>query len=183
MKKSIIALALVVASVSAIGQGTVQFANLGVGLNAPVTIDSLAGAKGAAGYMAQLALDVGGSLTPVGAASSFIGAGAPGYFSGGVVTVSQLAPGASGTFRVFAWDSTAGAATTYAAALTSWNSGLTHGGWSAPITIATGGGGTPAGPPASLTGLQPWFVTIVPEPSTIALGILGVGALLLRRRN
>jgi len=183
MKKSIIALALVVASVSAIGQGTVQFANLGVGLNAPVTIDSLAGAKGAAGYMAQLALDVGGSLTPVGGAASFIGAGAPGYFSGGVVTVSQLAPGASGTFRVFAWDSTAGAATTYAAALTSWNSGLTHGGWSAPITIATGGGGTPAGPPASLTGLQPWFVTIVPEPSTIALGILGVGALLLRRRN
>jgi len=182
MKKSIIALALVVASVSAIGQGTVQFANLGVGINAPVTIDSLAGPKGAAGYMAQLALDVGGSLTPVGAAASFIGAGAPGYFSGGVVTVSQVAPGASATFRVFAWDSTAGAATTYAAALTAWGSGLTHGGWSVPVTIVTGGLGNPATFPAALTGLQPWATT-VPEPSTIALGILGVGALLLRRRK
>jgi len=183
MKKSIIALALVVASVSAIGQGTVQFANLGVGLNAPVTIDVVGGTKAAAGYMAQLVLDVGGSLTPVGAAANFIGSGAPGYFSGGVVTVSQVAPGASGTFQVFAWDSTAGSATSYAAALTAYNGGLTHGGWSNPVTIPTGGAGTPAGPPASLTGLQPWAVTIVPEPSTIALGILGVGALLLRRRK
>jgi len=182
MKKSIIALALVVASVSAIGQGTINFANAGAGFNAPVSLDTLAGAKVSAGYMAQLALDVGGSLTPIGTATSFV---APGYFNGGTVVVSQVAPGASGTFRVFAWDSTAGAATSYAAALTAWNSGLTHGGWSAPVTVPTGGAGVPAGPPLALSGLQPWAVTIVPvpEPSTIALGILGVGALLLRRRK
>src|SRR5437667_9106450 len=71
MKKSIIALALVVASVSAIGQGTVQFANLGDGVNAQVTIDVIGGTKAAAGYMAQLILVQGTSLTPVGAAANF----------------------------------------------------------------------------------------------------------------
>ena len=92
-----------------------------------------------------------------------------------------VAPGANGTFEAFAWDSSTGM-TTYATALAAWSAGLIHGGYSNPVTIATGGAGTPPSAPAGLAGLQPWAVT-VPEPSTIALGVLGVAGLLLRRRK
>jgi len=191
MKKLALAI-LVVCLTSGVGsyaQGTVNFANLGAGppaFNAQVHLDTVTGPLAGAGYMAQLLLvATGGSLTPVGAVANFIGVAAPGYFNGGVVTVSQVAPGATGTFEVFAWDGASGQAT-YAAALAAWNAGSIHGGYSLPaggVTITTGGGGNPAGPPAGLVGLQPWAVTIVPEPSTIALGIIGGLAMLLRRRK
>jgi len=186
MKKvSILAISLWASVVVSHAQGTVQFANLGSTFSAPVHRDTITGPLVASSsYLAQLVLvGAGGSLTPVGAAASFLGSAAPGFFSGGVITVSQVTPGATATFRVFAWDGASGQAA-YAAALTAWSSGAIYGGYSGPdVTIATGGGGVPAGPPAALAGLQPWSVTIVPEPSTIALGILGGLALLLRRRK
>jgi len=188
MKKvAILAISLWASVVVSHAQGTVQFANLGSTFSAPVHLDTITGPLVASSsYMAQLLLvGAGGSLTPVGSVASFLGSAAPGFFNGGVVTVSQVAPGANGTFRVFAWDGASGN-TAYAAALAAYTVGTIHGGYSLPaagITIATGGGGTPAGPPASLTGLQPWVVNVVPEPSTIALGVLGGLALLLRRRK
>src|SRR5262245_66366763 len=116
MKTLAILLACFVAGVKAHAQGTVQFANLGPGINAYVYAGN-SGQLAAAGYMAQLLLvGTGGSLTAVGSPANFIGAAAPGYFSGGVVTVSQVAPGALGTFRVFAWNSVGGG-TIYAAGL------------------------------------------------------------------
>lgn len=50
---------------------------------------------------------------------------------------------------------------------------------------ATGGGGVPPGPPSGLTGwTAPITLTVIPEPSIIALAGLGVASLLLfRRRN
>ena len=42
---------------------------------------------------------------------------------------------------------------------------------------------SPTAPPAELVGLQPWSATLVPEPSTALLGLLGASALLLRRRH
>jgi len=188
MKKLALAI-LVVCLTSGVGsyaQGTVNFANLGAGYNAQVHLDDVAGPLAGAGYMAQLLLvGAGGSLTPVGAVANFIGTAAPGYFNGGAVTVSQVAPGANGTFEVFAWNGASGQAT-YAAALAAWSAGTIYGGYSNPqggVTIATGGVGSPPGPPAGLVGLQPWAVTIVPEPSSIALGIIGGLALFLRRRK
>jgi hypothetical protein len=167
-------------------QGTVNFANLGSNLNAQVHIDTLAGPLAGAGYMAQLLLRTGGgSLTPVGAPANFIGSTAPGYFNGGVVTVSQVAPGASATFQVFAWDS-ASVITSYAQAIAAWNGGMLRGGFSFPVTIATGSAGTPPLAPAQLTGLQPWALvgqTIIPEPSVVILSLLGAGALVLSRRR
>jgi len=183
MKKIAIIACSLLAAAGVYAQGTVNFANAGAGLNAPVHLNTIGGALVGTGYMAQLLLDTGGgSLTAVGTAANFIGAGAPGYFNGGVVTVAQVAPGASGTFQAFAWDSATGV-TTYAAALAAWQAGTIHGGYGGPVTITTGGAGSPPTTPSPLTGLQPWFVTQVPEPSTIALGVIGGLALLLRRRK
>jgi hypothetical protein len=59
-------------------------------------------------------------------------------------------------------------------------------GQSAPLSLTLGGtpvGGGLAGFPATLENLQGFTMTMVPEPSTIALGLLGAAALLLRRRN
>lgn len=54
-------------------------------------------------------------------------------------------------------------------------------GESSPFTITLGGG---ANPPSSLSTLTAFTYTpIVPEPSTIALGLLGAAALLIRRRK
>jgi len=188
MKKfAILAISLWASAVVSHAQGTVNFANGGTTLNAPVHIDTLTGPLVANNsYMAQLLLvGTGGSLTPIGSVASFLGAAAPGYWLPSVVTVSGVAAGASATFQVFAWNGAAGQAT-YAPALAAWQAGLIYGGYSLPnagVTVATGGVGTPASPPSELTGLQPWAVTIVPEPSTIALGIIGGLALLLRRRK
>jgi hypothetical protein len=182
-----ILIAIICLAASALGrsQGTVNFANAGPGFNAQVHIETITGPfVTSSSYMAQLLLvGPGGSLTPVGAAANFI-AGANGYFNGGVVTVSQVAPGATATFLVFAWDGASGQ-TTYAAALAAFQRGLIGGGYSQPtggVTIATGGAGNPASPPAGLFGLLPWFVTI-PEPSIILLGLMGAGALMLPRRR
>jgi hypothetical protein len=69
-------------------QGTVNFASVGVGINAPVHLETPGGSLAGAGYMAQLLLDTGGgSFTAVGNPATFIGAAAPGYLNGGVVTV------------------------------------------------------------------------------------------------
>ena len=162
-------------------QGTVNFANAGAGINAPVYVGFLTGPLASTGWMAQLVLDTGGgSLTAVGSPASFIGSAAPGYFNGGVVTVSQVAPGALGTFQIFAWDSATGV-NSYAAALAAWSAGVIHGGYSGSVTITTGGAGSPPSVPASLVGLQPWGGATIPEVSTTLLGFLGAGALLLWR--
>lgn len=179
MKKIAIVATTLLTAVASYGQGTVNFANAGATFNAPVHVDTITGANAGTTYMAQLLLVQGTSLTAVGSAATFV---APGYFNGGVVTVSQVAPGAQGTFEVFAWDSTGGNSS-YATGLSAYTAGSIHGGYSNPVTITTGGVGSPATPPSPLDGLQTWAVTIVPEPSTIALGVLGIGALLLRRRK
>ena len=176
-----ILIALVCLATSQFGhaQGTVNFANAGAGFNAPVYVDFVGGTPASTDWMAQLLLDEGGSLTAVGNPANFV---APGYFNGGVVTVTQVPPGGDGTFRVFAWDGGSGQ-TFYAAALAAWNGGAIMAGYSNPVTILTGGAGTPAAPPGALVGLQSWGAAVVPEPSTALLGLLGAGALLLWRRR
>ena len=99
--------------------------------------------------------------------------------SGSPVTV----PGVTGSgsapwsFQVRAWDNQGGAVTTWAGALADNNVAR---GVSAPFTTPVSIAPTAAG---YLVGLQSFNLVIVPEPSLLALGAIGLVTLLLRRPN
>ena len=98
------------------------------------------------------------------------------------LAIAQITPGNSGTLQVRAWDNNNGAITSWAAAIAGGN--LRARGQSATWVNATGGAGVPPSAPAGLTGWTAFNIfSPVPEPSMIALGALGLGALLLRRRK
>jgi hypothetical protein len=185
MKKLLVTLAAVLVSVSTFAQGTIKFNNRLTGqVDAPVTLPGgTTGFGSIAGAQAQLFLVTGSgatatytALTPATTFRSSSPAAMPYVNEPTVgVVVPGVAAGSQATIVLRAW---AGGAT-YDPASNS------HYGQSAPITI--GLGGTPAVgapiPDAVLTGLQGFSVTVVPEPSTIALGLLGAAALLYRRRK
>lgn len=124
------------------------------------------------------------SLAPVGTVQAFYAGGLSsrkGFISGGAVGI----PGAGGAaalpgfVQLWVWDSVAGDDFASSQA----NGGQT--GKSNIIGITPGGWGEPAAFPADLVGLESFQLTseIIPEPSTFALGLLGIGALMLRRRK
>jgi hypothetical protein len=174
MKKLIIALAALAIAASSYAQGVVAFRNRVAGqFDAPIVLasDATRGAGEIPGMQAQLFLvGAGGALTALTPATTFAattGAAAK-YLSGKDVTI----PGNTGTpatlrLRVFN-------GATYESS--------TAFGESADFQVTPG---VAPNPPANLTGLgnTAISVTVVPEPSTIALGVLGLGALLLRRRK
>jgi hypothetical protein len=173
MKKLILAAAAVMVSVAAFAQGQITFNNRVAGVvDARVTFQDGSGGVGA-GFTAQL---FGGadanSLTALLPSTTFrtSSAAAQGYVNGVVVDVPGIAPGLKATVQMRVFDGN-----------------NVNVGQSAPITITLGGGTLP---PANLSsdgtlagGMQPFTVNVVPEPSTIALAALGIGALLLRRRK
>jgi len=179
MKKLLIALAAAFIAVASYGQGQVVFANkVGTSLDAPVFI---AGTQTGPGpdYSAQLFLvGANNSLTALTPATTFRKAGtgaaavADRYWNTQTVDV-PVAPGSDANFVVHAWLTSAGS---YDAALAA-KSGY---GASDQFTATVGGGTLP---PSNLTSLKGFNVTVVPEPSIIALGVLGASALLLRRRK
>jgi len=101
-------------------------------------------------------------------------------------TAAQNVPGTtaggSGTFQLRAWDNRGGTITTWAAALA--DPAVAHGS-SALFTpsFPLGGLTSPPTTPPGLQGLTSFNLTLVPEPGVVALGVLGLGALLLRRRK
>jgi len=174
MKKLLIALAAVVITASSYGQGQVWFANRVTGvLDAPVKVVGTETGPGA-GYTAQLFLQgAGGALTPLTPPATFrdplpTAPTASQYWPGTTVDV-PVAAGANATFVIRAWQTSAGS---YDAALSK--------GQSDAFTVAVGGGTLP---PANLTTLTAFTVTPVPEPTVIALGVLGAAAFMLRRRK
>jgi hypothetical protein len=180
MKKLLIALAAVMITAATYGQGQVVFANRvgAAGLDAPVLIAGTQTGPGP-GYSAQLFLSAGGSLTPLTPTSVFQAAGTgtaairDRYWEARTVDVPGVAAGNNATFVVRAWQTSKGSFDAAKAANDGW-------GESAPFQVAVGGGTLP---PANLTTLQPFNVTVIPEPSVIALGVLGAAALMLRRRK
>jgi hypothetical protein len=177
MKKLLIALTTVTLTAACYGQGQVVFANkVGTAVDAPVLIFGTQTGPGP-DYSAQLFLSSGGSLTPLTPATTFRAAGtgaaaiADRYWINQDVIVLGVASGANATFVVRAWRTVAG----------SYDDSILLGrGESAPFTVAVGGGQLP---PANLTTLQGFQVGILPEPGTIALGVLGAVALALCRRR
>lgn len=166
----------------AYGQGTINFANKvsASAIDAPVT--DFAGTRLAgADFLAQLYAGTGGTFKAYGAPVPFRTGAAAGYISANVVTLDGVAAGSAVDVQMRAWRAAAGAS--YEAAL---GSGLASAGgnygFSATLAgVVTGNAGTPPSLPTDLRGLTGF--AFVPEPSTIALGLLGAAVLFLRRRK
>jgi hypothetical protein len=181
MKKLLFTLAAVIVSVSsAFAQGTVLFDNRPASGDAPITLeDGVTGAGGIAGIKAELDL-VGGTTaaptyTPVGTTTFRGTSGALAKFITSVETaVAGVPAGGTATLVVRAYNGA-----DYASSTTF--------GQSPQFTVSGLGGTPPTGGPAlpspDLSGLQPFSVHTIPEPATIALGVLGAAALMLRRRK
>lgn len=187
-KRALVTLALLVSTFSIFGQGTVLFdtKNISTG-SAQVIYPNGTGVTGTT-FSAQLYSAAGdqranlGSLTAAetrvhfrsGLNAGFVAISGVNAFTGQPVdqevTVTPAANGpATVQFRV--WDSTF---STYEAAV----SGGGMFGASSPIFLgATGGGLLPA---VELTGLEG---LVVPEPGTLTLAALALGAFLIRRRR
>jgi len=182
MKHCLVTLAALMVAASAFAQGTVNFVNkIGTSVDARV----LYAGSGAVGggttpetqFVAQL-WQTTGTPGPVGDAIPFRNSGAgTGYWVGAARTLAGVAENGTASVKVVAWSSSLGA--TYADAVAKGQGGV---GESAVISITTGGG---LNPPAALTGLQGFTISsiVVPEPSIAALGLLGAGLLLIRRKK
>jgi len=96
-------------------------------------------------------------------------------------TVPGTTAGQTATFQMRAWDNRAGQVTTWAAAMADPTIARGSSALFTP-TFPLGGPTLPPTTPPGLQGLQS-FNLVVPEPGVIALGVLGLGALLLRRRK
>lgn len=188
MKKLLLTTISLVAAVTFVhGQGTVLFQNI-TPVNAPVYDEGgvrtgTAGRLEGSAFRAQLwAAAPGGTLQAVGATANFLtGTSGAGFFIGGSRAIASIAPGGAADIQVRAWRVTDGGVTA-----NTWDEALARGrGFGSSPTLSlsqTGGAGDPPSPPVQLTGLQSF--ALVPEPSTIALGIIGgLGTLLLIRRR
>ena len=192
LKKALLTLAVVGMTVVAYGQGQVNFNTRILGTSAQVYSAPGVLASGTGFYAQLFAADgVGqaeGSLVAVGSAVNFRTSANAGYVqetgtaspSGQAVNTTVNVTSVNGgavTLQLRAWSS---AFSTYAAAV----AGGGVYGKSALLSLASTGNpnATPTpGLPVNLDGLTGF--TMVPEPSTIALGVLGVGSLLFIRRR
>jgi hypothetical protein len=171
MKKTLVAIAALLMTAATYGQGEVNFANRIAGgvLEQPILLpgSTTTGPGGIAGTVAQLLLVSGTSVTPIGVPIAFststsATAGGGRFFNGGAVTVPGVAAGATATLRVRV--SGPGVIQTD----------------SAPFQQPLGGGTLPAENMLNFVGFT---VAPVPEPTTIALGVLGAAALIAARRR
>ena len=193
MKKALLALAAVAMVASTFGQGTIDFMNR-----------NIPGANGAASYnvplwapnsstvgAGTLGVTVGlfesaTATTPL--VTTLLRSDTPAnaaFFATSTQTATTSLPaGSTPTLYVRAWQTSAGS---FAAAKNGAGAWLETSFTSQPLGGTPPGGGLPI-PTPGMTGWGPGPVAggfqLVPEPSTIALGIVGIGALgLLRRRK
>jgi hypothetical protein len=196
MKRILLTLVAGFVACSVFGQGGVVINTRGGGVDARVT-DSITGqfvdgqnywaqlyygAAGAAEASLVPVLDApGGAVAPV---AWFTTGTLPGYIltsTGGgnrYTDPAVAAPGTLTSFQLRAWSATLG--TSWEVALGNW-SDTTVLGKSDIIEVATSANNLDT--PKPLTGLAAFTLDPVPEPSVIALGAIGLVALLWRRRK
>jgi hypothetical protein len=187
MKKLIVAIAMSALAVGLTSAQTLNanytFTNIGSGASVTDPAGNLLGRvnnENVFWAISYVQTETDGPWAEVGLPAPFV---ANGLFSrqlidppSNAVVLDGVAGGTTINLIVRAWDSRTGA--TYDAATTKAESD--------PISLLTGNdtsGGTPTLPPTTLTGLQSFQLEVVPEPSTIALALLGAGLLLFRRRK
>ncbi|MGZ8940077.1 MAG: hypothetical protein ACXW32_12770 [Limisphaerales bacterium] len=167
-------------SLSSSGQGVIFFINRTTTGDARVTRFTPDGVGAGAGFTAQLFLVNGSTVTALAPTTTFRDtSAATAYFVYPVdVVVPGIPAGSSATFRMRVFETAAGS---YDAAAAS--PGFAFG-ESNDVFVDQLGGITPTGgivPTPDLAGLQSFVV--LPEPSTVTLGVLGAAALLYRRRK
>lgn len=196
MKKALLTLVALSVSVSLFAQGTVTFSNIGSGK--PAQFDENGDGVGDRALAAADGVQLSLWFAPAGTtdlnAPTWQMVGVPiSPLSGGLFTAARTVPGAVQndlySFQVRAWETAV--------------YGSTSDGWAAAsaapvakITVKTplveAGTGGWGSPPSTAVNLAPLFgaagqpnitVATVPEPSVLALGVLGVGALLMLRRR
>jgi len=201
MKTSLLIIVGLFTSLQLHGQGWVNFSN--IGLKAPV-IDSTTGTNAAAGTTFSVALYFApypnpdpGPGTPPPDPSTFTQVGqsahlgflttsgqsiGAGYYTGGTPIIPQIhPPGYFGWFQVKAWETSYGFTYEQAAAAGPMNGRTALLGVSNIIKVNTGDPtlvGVPENP-APLTGISGILLTVVPEPSIVALGALSACVLLV----
>jgi|GEM_PF-5729665 len=100
-----------------------------------------------------------------------------GYIFGGpTITVPGAVGGSTLNYQVRAWQNSSGA---------SWETATVRGNSAGIVTVSLSNPNATPTPTLApdLSGFTSFALAAVPEPTTIALGILGAGALLLRRRK
>ena len=191
MKKLRVILGAALVSASGLAQGTINFNNRVTGqVDAPVYAAPLYGVTwptvGAGPTINAQLYRVSGTgatrtYSPIGQATTFREPTAANpLLTAYVVSISSMivdnaAPGSQLAVVMRVWHGTS-----YETAITRGQSNLGE-----PITVTLGGDipGAPTAVPGNLIGLQGMTLFIIPEPSTLALAILGSAALLFRRRK
>lgn len=185
MKKLLITAAALLITASTYAQGVVNFAN-----NAATAIRDTDGTSVVAGDGIRAALywaplSDPNNFTQIGADSTVaVSPPVAGTFAAGSRTTGNAtAPGGVARFQVRAWELAYGSTFEAAMAAPAMGGRTAKLGISNTVEMPTGN--PPLTPAASLTanGLQSFQLMIVPEPSVVALGVMGVGALLLLRRR
>lgn len=171
MKKLLIAVAAVLTAAVSYGQGQVNFNNVFAPNGAIWDVD-LTDVRGpGAGVVAGLFL-ASDLTTPLGTTTFFTDAGAEHLLNPVDITIPGIASGETASFVVRVWSEGF-------AGFEASRDGFGKFGESDAFDNAVGGGlVTPAN-----TIFEGFTLQQIPEPSTIALGLIGAGALLLRRRR
>jgi hypothetical protein len=180
MKKLLLLSGLMIVALGAYAQGNVNFANGAAGVSAPITNGTVSPSVLATGpgFQAQLYVGPAGTLNStllttngVGGTPQPFAASPQGFFFGSTRIITGSPEGTILTMQVRAWATSAGS---------SWEAAGPAGrGESNLIQVSLGG----IGPTPNMVGLQSFTIGGVPEPSSIALGLLGLGAIALFRRR